>query len=151
MVISAKLLAALALLVASLIAVRMISGRNKDASSPVSVDDLFIGEDGKMSKAAFVMYIALALTSWIMVLLTLTGKMTEGYMLIYGGLWVAPTIAKLFNRPVDLGPASRYVSNQQAAQLGQQFQQNQQFQPDQGLQGIAPAPPDQQLLNENQR
>jgi hypothetical protein len=39
------------------------------------------------------------LTSWVILDLQLHGKMTEGYLTVYGGMWVAPLIARvLFNK-----------------------------------------------------
>ena len=65
--------------------------------------DLFdlITENGRVSKLAFAFMLTLGVTSWIMIRLTLDGKMTEGYLGGYGALWIAPIIAKLFNTPTS--------------------------------------------------
>lgn len=74
--------------------------RNKLVSSAIDLDDLLLGEDGKLSKAAAVMMGAFVLTSWIMIKLTLTDKLTEGYFMAFLGAWVAPTVTRLIvNRP----------------------------------------------------
>ena len=55
-------------------------------------------ENGRVSKAAVVMMGAFSLTSWMMVQLTLTGKMTEGYFGLYSAAWIAPVVVKLITQ-----------------------------------------------------
>ncbi len=74
---------------------RSLLARSRDKKSKIDLDDLLIGEDGKLSKAAAVMMGAFAMTTWMMVFLTVAEKMTEGYLAIYGGLWVGPTVTAL--------------------------------------------------------
>lgn len=52
-------------------------------------------ENGRVSKAAVVMMGAFSLTSWMMIQLTLIGKMTEGYFGLYSAAWIAPVVVKL--------------------------------------------------------
>lgn len=74
--------------------------RHKSGCSKLCLDDLLMGEDGRMSKAAFLMMGAFAMTTWLMIYLALTGKMSEGYLTIYGGLWIGPTVVRLItHRP----------------------------------------------------
>lgn len=61
-----------------------------------SLFDLLM-ENGRVSKIACVFLGSFAVFSWIMVRLTLDGKMTEGYIGLYGATWAAPLIAKLFS------------------------------------------------------
>lgn len=61
--------------------------------------DLFM-ENGRLSRSSVVMMGAFALTSWMMVNLTLNNKMTEGYLLAYGGMWVAPSLTRIVKGPV---------------------------------------------------
>lgn len=57
-----------------------------------------IMENGRLSRNGVVMMGAFALTSWMMINLTLNGKITEGYLLAYGSMWVAPGItARIVN------------------------------------------------------
>lgn len=70
--------------------------RSRKVESKIDLDDLVLGDDGKLSKAATVMLGAFGLTTWLMVYLALNGKMTEGYLAIYVGAWIAPTVTKLF-------------------------------------------------------
>jgi hypothetical protein len=75
--------------------------RNRDPLSRINIEDLLLGEDGRVSKAAVVMLGAFMLTSWQMIYFTAAGKMTEGYMGLYMAAWVGPTLAKLFNQPSE--------------------------------------------------
>ena len=55
-------------------------------------------ENGRVSKAAVVMMGAFSLTSWMMVQLTLAGKMSEGYFGLYSAAWIAPVVIKLITQ-----------------------------------------------------
>lgn len=68
--------------------------RNKNAASTFSFDDL-LTENGKTSKAACVMFGAFALSTWILVFLTINEKLTEGYFGAYLAAWVGPVVAKI--------------------------------------------------------
>ena len=95
------------LMVAALIAVIIgvvlaLVRRDRSAISAVNLEDLLLGDDGKLSKAAAVMMGAFAMTTWLMVYLALNNKMTEGYLAIYVGAWIAPTVTRLIiNRPAE--------------------------------------------------
>lgn len=69
--------------------------RSKSHTSKINIDDLFLGDDGKMSKAATVMLGSFALTTWVIVYLAITGRLNEGYFAAYLAAWVAPAVAKL--------------------------------------------------------
>jgi len=69
--------------------------RSKMINSAIDIDDLLLGEDGKISKAAAVMMGSFIVTSWIMAKLTLTEHMTEGYFMAYVGAWIVPSVTKL--------------------------------------------------------
>jgi hypothetical protein len=58
-----------------------------------------IMENGRVSKIALTFMLAFAVTTWILIDLQLKGKMTEGYLTVYGGMWVASLVAKVvFNK-----------------------------------------------------
>lgn len=61
-----------------------------------SLYDLIL-ENGKVSKIAFTFMAAFAVTSWILIDLQLKGKMTEGYLTVYGAMWVASLMAKVLS------------------------------------------------------
>jgi hypothetical protein len=71
---------------------------HRDPNNAINLMDLFL-ENGRVSRLAVAFMLTLALSTWIMIDLELHGKMTEGYLTVFGGLWVAPIIAKLiFNQ-----------------------------------------------------
>lgn len=53
-------------------------------------------EGGRLSKISCLVMGAFALTSWMMIRITLDGKLTEGYFTGYGALWIAPLIARMW-------------------------------------------------------
>lgn len=69
--------------------------RSVSSSSGFSFDDLLL-EDGKASPVKALLLGSFALTSWVIVFLTWTDKLTEGYFGAYLGAWVLPTVAKFF-------------------------------------------------------
>ncbi len=73
--------------------------RQPDQVSKINLEDLLLGDDGKMSKSAFVMMIALITTTWMMIYLTMAGQMTEGYFGLYSTAWIVPTVARLIWNP----------------------------------------------------
>lgn len=81
--------------------------KSRDLHSRIDLEDLLIGDDGKLSKAAAVMMGAFAMTTWLMIYLTLNGKMTEGYLSIYVGAWIVPTVVKLIKGPESQGVPPR--------------------------------------------
>lgn len=94
---------ALVLVIASIIFV--LIKRDRSSTSAINLEDLLMGDDGKLSKAASVMMGAFAMTTWLMVYLALNNKMTEGYLAIYVGAWIAPTVTRLIiAKPVEAQP-----------------------------------------------
>ena len=69
-------------------------------------------ENGRVSKLACVFLGSFAVTSWLMVRLTLDGKMTEGYLAAYGALWIVPITAKLF-APAPISSISTQTTSTQ--------------------------------------
>jgi hypothetical protein len=68
--------------------------KSKDHRSRFSFDEL-LTEDGKTSKAACLMFGSFAVATWLLVFLTVNGKITEGYFSAYLGFYVAPAVAKI--------------------------------------------------------
>ena len=83
-------LVALAIVVVSF--VRM----HRDSTTNFNVFDLVM-ERGRVSKLAVIALTAFVVYSWVIVRLTVDGRITEGYLTMYGVTWVAPIIAKLFS------------------------------------------------------
>lgn len=96
---NAKLIAVLAIALVVLVILRLLIQRDKNTGSQLNLDDLLLGDDGKMSKAACVMLGAFLVTTWMMIYLTLQDKMTEGYLGIYAAAWIAPTVTRLIKGP----------------------------------------------------
>jgi hypothetical protein len=70
----------------------------RDPNISFNLFDLIM-ENGKVSKLAFAFMVGLTCLTWIMIKLTLSHDMTEGYVGLYGGIIIAPVIAKLFSPP----------------------------------------------------
>jgi len=51
----------------------------------------------RFSRIAVAFMVTLVVTSWIMIRLTIDGKMDSGYFVGYGAMWVAPIIARMFS------------------------------------------------------
>lgn len=75
--------------------------------------DLFdlVMNDGRLSRIAVAFMVTLVATTWIMVRLTLDGKLTEGYFTGFGLMWVAPVVAKLFSAPPPAGTTTTDTSS----------------------------------------
>jgi hypothetical protein len=95
-------LADAAMLVASLV---LIWNFYRAQKNPMFSFDLFdlVMENGRLSKTSVAFVSTLFVTSWIMVRLTLDGKLTEGYFAAYAAAWIAPLVAKLFSPPPPAG------------------------------------------------
>lgn len=75
---------------------------HKDPTVRFNLLDLLM-DSGRLSKTAFAFMLTLSITSWLMIRITLEGKLTEGYFTAYGAMWVAPLVAKLFSTPAPPG------------------------------------------------
>lgn len=63
--------------------------------SRFNVLDLLM-ENGRTSRIATAFMVALVATTWVFIKLAVDGKMTEGYMLAFGGMWVTPIVSRMF-------------------------------------------------------
>lgn len=82
----------LLLVVGSLWVMLSLFKRSRDPKSNIHLDDLLLGEDGKISNSKVVMMGSFVFTTWMMTYLLATGKMTEGYLGLFLASWVAPAI-----------------------------------------------------------
>lgn len=64
-------------------------------ASQFNVLDLLM-ENGRTSRIATAFMVALVATTWVFIKLAVDGKMTEGYMLSFGGMWVTPIVSRMF-------------------------------------------------------
>lgn len=69
--------------------------RSKDKKSRINLDDLLIGDDGKASKAAFVMHGSFVVTSWIVIYQTLNKSISDITFAAYVGAWVVPAVSRI--------------------------------------------------------
>lgn len=67
---------------------------HRSALAQFNAFDLIM-ENGRVSKIALCFMTAFAVTTWLVIYLALRDKMTEGLFLAYGGMWVAPLVAKV--------------------------------------------------------
>jgi len=72
--------------------------RSRARDSKIHLDDLLLGEDGKISRSAVVMMGSFMFSTWMMTYLLATGKMTEGYLGLFLASWVAPALTNKFTR-----------------------------------------------------
>jgi hypothetical protein len=82
------------LLVVSMFIGWTIYKAQKDETFAFNLFDLLM-ENGRVSKIAVAFMLTLIFTTWLMLDLQLTGKMTEGYLTTYGAMWVAPLVARV--------------------------------------------------------
>lgn len=64
-------------------------------------------ENGRVSKIAVAFMGVLAVTTWVVIDLQITGKMTEGYLTTYGAMWVTPLVAKVVFNKQDPTPPEK--------------------------------------------
>jgi hypothetical protein len=97
-----------ALAIVILIILWSLERRNKNHGSKINLDDLLLGDDGKASKAAFVMHGSFVVTTWVIVYETLNKALTDFTFGLYCASWVAPAVTKLIggivNKPVEKLP-----------------------------------------------
>jgi len=94
---SYALLAAAALLIAA-----SLYRAQKDPAFSFNLFDL-LTEQGKVSRIGCTFMAAFSLTSWIMLDLQMRQQMTEGYLTVYGAMWVAPLVARvIFGRKTEV-------------------------------------------------
>jgi len=74
----------------------------KDPANSINLFDLVM-DKGRINRISVAFMVTLCATTWIMVRLTLDGKLTEGYFTGFGLMWVAPLVAKLFSAPPTPG------------------------------------------------
>ena len=99
-----------AMLIVALVIAWSIYQAHKDPTVRFNLLELLM-DNGRVSKTAFAFMVTLSVTSGLMVLLMLDGKMTEGYFTAYGAAWVAPLIAKMFAAPTPPGTTTTDTSS----------------------------------------
>lgn len=103
----------LLLLAAALVIIRSLLHKSSDQTSAINLDDLILETDlvtgrQRMSIIRVLALGAFVFTIWMMVFLTLSGKMTEGYFTIFNAAWVAPLVTQIIwgKKPPPSGPTT---------------------------------------------
>ncbi len=84
-----------AALAVGLIAILLSLRRQNRIANGYALTDLLLGDDGKASKAAHVMFGSFFLTSWVVVYAALMGKLSDLMFGAYLAAWVTPAVTKL--------------------------------------------------------
>lgn len=88
----------LALLVVALLICVSLWRAHARADIDFNLLDLLM-ENGRVSKIAVAFMLVLGVSTWVIISLTISGRLTEGYFSAYGMMWVAPLVAKVvFNK-----------------------------------------------------
>ncbi len=96
----------LLMMVLGVVATLFAYHKDKGDYKTFDLTDLIM-ENGRISKLASTMLGAFVIHSWIMVELTLANKMTEGYITLYGTIWIAPVLAQMFTKPAATPPTEK--------------------------------------------
>jgi len=94
-----KIAMVLVLATLGIVAVRSLIVRDRNVHSKLNLEDMLLDEHDKLSSIRIVMLGSFGLTSWMMVYLTLTKGLTEGYFTAYLGVWVIPIVARVIKGP----------------------------------------------------
>ncbi len=112
---------AVLLLMALLAIVRSLLSRSRDRTSLIDLDMLLlewnpVSQRYEMSIIRVLALAAFVLTAWMMIYLTMAGKMTEGYLGIFNTAWVFPLVAAIIwgkkpPLPAVPGPTTKIVAD----------------------------------------
>jgi len=94
-----------ALLIVALVITWSFYRAHKNPQITFDLFDLLM-ESGRLSRIAVAFMATLVVTSWVIVRLTIEGKLTEGLFTAYVAAWVAPIVAKLFSGPSSTATAT---------------------------------------------
>ena len=71
---------------------------HRTKGNDINLFDLVL-ENGRLSKVSVAYMVTLIVTSWVLIRLTLDGKLTDVIYAAFGTMWVAPLVAKMFSTP----------------------------------------------------
>ncbi len=97
-----------ALLIVALMIAWSLYRAHRNQDFVFNVFDILM-ENGRVSRLACVFLGSFLVSCWVMIRLTIDGKMTEGFFTAFGGIWVAPILAKLF-APVQANTSTSTTS-----------------------------------------
>ena len=75
---------------------------SRSEKSKINLDDLLLDKDGTTSKSAIVFLGSWAMTTWVIVFLTLTEKLTELYFTAYITAWIVPVVTRFIKPQLEL-------------------------------------------------
>lgn len=84
-----------ALLIVSLMIVWSFYRAHRNSEFSFNVFDIIM-EGGRVSKTSCILMGSFFVISWIMIRLTLDGKMSEGYLGLYGAVCFSPVLVRIF-------------------------------------------------------
>lgn len=90
-----------ALLILSLVIAWSFYRAHRNPAFTFNVFDIIM-ENGRVSRLACVFMASFVVTSWVLIRVTLEGKLTEGLFLAYSAAWIAPIVAKMFGNPTPV-------------------------------------------------
>ena len=77
---------------------RTITKRDRNSHSKIDLDDLLVDpQTDRISKAAVVLMASFALSSWVIIYLTLSGKLTDVLFAAYLTAYAAPAVVKIIS------------------------------------------------------
>ena len=98
-----------ALLIVAMVIAWSFVRAHRDKTNTFNLLDLLM-ENGRLSRIACAFMATLVVTSWVIVKLTIEGKLTEGLFGAYVAAWVAPIVAKLCRPPSSTATATSTTS-----------------------------------------
>lgn len=87
---------------------------HRDPASSINIFDLVL-EGGKLSRLACAFWAAFGVLTWVMIKVMQANEMETGYVMAYGGMFVAPIIAKMFSLPPPPTPAGIVIKKSESS------------------------------------
>ena len=84
--------------------------RGRTRASRINLEDLLLGDDGRISNSKFFHLCSWIMATWLIVYLAVSGQLSEGYFVAYIGAFVAPAVAQaLKSKPEGQAPLAQGV------------------------------------------
>lgn len=87
--------------------------RHVNRNSPINLEDLLLGADGRISKASALLFGSFLLSSWVVGYQTLNGTLSDVVFSGYLAVWVTPTLAAMFKGKHSDQPSAPSVGDHQ--------------------------------------
>ena len=86
-----------ALAITGLVLLWSLFRAHRDPATDINLFDLLL-ENGKLSKVSVAFMVTLTVTSWVVIRLTLDGKLTDVLFAGYAAAWIVPLVACILNK-----------------------------------------------------